>query len=157
MEIKAGDILYFENANGVGVCVGTVKNKVKFPRPDKNYLPPEEAKKDEGKEYVVFTDVRHVAFDKKGTEIEIGSLFTEAYAEEECCRKTSEELLALIKKRHDKEVREYAEEIKTPTDLVRFAVTHTLFGEDKDFAAHDAFIVRASQLLDIPLDRLNDV
>lgn len=71
------------------------------------------------------------------------------HAYEEDCFNTIEELKAELVNRYNQKVNLYCDEIKTIEDLVKFALQHTLFGEDTELEAIDAYKKSAKNLLNI--------
>ena len=46
-------------------------------------------------------------------------------------------------------INDYKQSIQTVEDLVKFALNHTLYGEDPEYEARDAYKIRAAELLNI--------
>lgn len=141
MNITKGKEMYFiATTAGVGACCGIVDEIVTAPE-----VP--------NVQYVRFKDVASITVNSEGEEETI-CRFGSMFARENECFDTLEELNAHSKEAFANALQEYSEEIQTLPDLVGFALTHQLYGEDTDWAAHEAYLLRAAQLLGVKVKEL---
>ena len=70
--------------------------------------------------------------------------------------KSLEDLITDMDNKYEHDVQYCKNKIKTINDLVLFALENELYGEDIDYAAREAYISRASELLGIPEEKLKD-
>lgn len=142
--INIGDKLFFRDSYG-SLCFGTVKS-VEKPLILNSALAKKVA--------VVRFDEAHI-IDGRDGEIakNISHSFSSAALAEDCFG-TFAELRTHIDQIFTKDKTYCEDEINDVKGLVKFALSHELFGENTDLAAKAAFITRASALLNIPEEEL---
>lgn len=135
MRFLTGETVYFLSANSydIGIYSGTLSS-------DPIYTA------EFNRMYYKIKDVECVSM----PEINCYGEYT-AWADE--CFSTEEEIKKYIQEKHDKAVEAYRREIKTVEDFVKFPLSHTLYGEEPNYEAREAYVTRAKELFgfDIPL------
>lgn len=142
--INIGDKLFFRDSYG-SLCFGTVKS-VEKPLILNSALAKKVA--------VVRFDEAHIIDGRDGEIAKNISHSFSSVALAEDCFGTFAELRTHIDQIFTKDKTYCEDEIKDVKGLVKFALSHELFGENTDLAAKAAFITRASALLNIPEEEL---
>lgn len=142
--INIGDKLFFRDSYG-SLCFGTVKS-VEKPLILNSALAKKVA--------VVRFDEAHIIDGRDGEIAKNISHSFSSVALAEDCFGTFAELRTHIDQIFTKDKTYCEDEIKDVKGLVKFALSHELFGENTDLATKAAFITRASALLNIPEEEL---
>lgn len=74
-------------------------------------------------------------------------------ATEDCIFDTKENAISAHKTAFKIKVKSYCEQIRTLSDLVRFPIDNCLCGEDTDYAAFEAYTIKAKEILNTTLKK----